>query len=580
MSSSEDERSELSFLLQDESSRAQYMSDASQRSVTPAEELINQDWYDTLRSTFFTQWEYICELYGGSWRRNIQAIFACICLPCSALNRALNERQTHFKQSGIVYLYIYLGVTVVLNLVVALKNIHITTTEIIQKYFVLISMLVAVIWMMYLLLCIYQTVVFPETRRKPLHIFYKGGIYVFGLLSLGYSICIVTDYIACEQILDAVVAVARSLFIIWQIWFLHYFYGAQIPGNTLHIHLIMAHLLGTNLALWFWTLCSEEADDFLKSKGCGDYPVPLHSSRNYFSPLFVEYLLLAASLLYQIWKDLLPTRSSPVHHCSTCSCHVIRYRNMYENIDPDIESTRNNTTSSSADGTRARRRNPNSGVGFLISACFAVFFLVLVILSKLTGSSHQGYHIAYEIGIFFLYLSQICACYICQLSLQSHERHPRRHNSERFVPDHEDILLYLSLVGIVLWEGFHLYTLILDGLNYGSEVFDAVTDTLAITQHLFQTTTLVNMRRHQRTRGHHSSWLRECALFLAVTNFTLWIQDSFLMEVVITTPGERCNKLQYDLATVGYIIYPLSIFFRFHSGICSIIAWSIFDKKE
>ena len=557
-----------SYLLDSEYSGSRYTIAESQRPVTPTESIIREEWFHTLYGTLTGYWRNVRDLFNGACCAflggKLEAIMRCLCLPCVVLTQAIRGRRRYFKaQAGIMYLYVYLCVAVVLNLIVALKNIDITIAEDIQKYFVIISVSVAIILMMYLFSFVYEKVRFPESRGTLLRVFYEGGTFIFGLSTFGFSVCVLFNYISCGKALDAIVAGLKAIFSVLQIVFFHFFYEARIPENIPYIGIIIAQLLGTNLGLWFWTLCSEEAGETLGN--CTHYPVELDHSQNYFSPLFVEYLLLAASLFYQIWKNLSPadaaTSSAAQRHCQTCSCHIY-YNNSLEDgpAEPgDSTHTGQNT----------------SGLGLIIGGCFAVLFLILVIMSVDNDSSHQSFHRAYSAGIFILYFIQLCVCYICQLSLQSHKRDPKR-----FTLDHEDILLYISLAGILLWEGFHAYTVMLGGVSSSSQAFDLVKDTLAIVQHLFQTATLVKLRRHQRTQGQCSAWICECVLFLLATNLILWVQDSFIFEVDITTPGERHLKSQHELKPVGYILLPLSIFFRFQSSVCCVITWSIFRTKS
>mgnify|MGYP002803946606 CR=1 FL=1 len=564
-----------SHLLHSGNSGLRYTSQPSQRSVTPAESIIHEEWFDTLYGALVDYWQNVGQLFDGTWRAflggKLEAILKCLCLPCAVLTRAISGRRRYFRpQAGVMYLYIYLCVAVILNLIVALKNIEISVAEEIQKYFVIVSASVAVVGMLYLFIFVYENVQLPEPRGTLLRVFYEGGTFIFGFSSFGFSVCVLYDYISCGQVLDAIVTGVKTIFTVIQILFLHFFYEAKIPEDSPYVEVIIAQLLGTNLELWFWTVCSEEADETLRN--CTHYPVELDHSEHYFSPFFVEYLLLAASLFYQVWKNLLPTdtaTSSIQRHCQTCSCHII-FNNTLEIDNSPSEASHPSTSSNS---TRRSRQNHSlgSGLGLFTGSCFAVLFLVLVLMSNEIGSSHQSFYTAYSAGTFVLYFSQICACYICQLSLQSHQRDPKR-----FSLDHEDILLYISLAGILLWEGFHVYTLILSGLNNSSNVFYLTSDALAIVQHLFQAATLVKLRRHQRTQGQCSMWICECVLFLLITNLIFWAQDSFFFEVDITTPGERYKKLQHDLKPVGYILYPLSIFFRFQSAVCCIITWSIF----
>ena len=542
----------------------------NERPVTPAENIIREKWYDTLLSSFHHQWQDIKELYVGSWRafaaKKLEAIFRCFCLPCSGLRRALNGRRQYFKyQTGIMYLYVYLCFSVVVNLVVALKKVNFSMAEYIQKLFVMVSIVVAIVLMSYL----YEAVrVFGrlQTRGTLLRLFYEVGLSLFGIATFGYSLCIVIDNLSCGKMLDSIVTAMKAMFTLSQIPLLHYFYEARIPDDTPFIQITMAHLLGTNLALWFWTLCSEQAEEMLQE--CTHYPINLGNSEHYFTPLFVEYLLLAASLFYQIWSNL-STRGTDLawiqRHCRSCHCPISEAHQSEDAI---------NTSDASEITNEASRWS--GGKGCFVGSCFAAFFIVLVIMATDTDASHQSYHIAYSFGIFVLYFSQILACLICKLSLQSHQRDSAR-NSE----DHEDLLLYFSLTGILLWHAFHVYSLVLNSDD--SRLIDIPKDLLAMLQHLFQTATLIDLRRHKpapvQNTSHSSAWVCQCVLFLLATNLILWAEGSFFFKVDITTPGEKYIQMQHDLKAIGYIINPLSIFFRFHSSVCCIIAWDIFRVK-
>ena len=524
----------------------------------------------------------------------LKAILKCLCLPCVVLEQTLNGPRRQFTpQTGIMYLYVFLCLTVVLNLTVALNEIDgstaefnstlalnktkVSTAKCIQKSFVIFSMFLAIFLMWYLYRFTYQTVDFPHSRRGLFRIFCEGGILLFGLSSFGYSVAVVIGNFTCRnkaeradpldrpRWLTGIVAATKAIFILVQIVFLHFFYEARIPEESPHIEVIMAHLLGTNLALWFWTLCSEEAKEI--SNDC------LDDSKKYFLPLFVEYLLLAASLFYQMWKDS-STRDPTM---SVLQRYIHQQRNLPDNtINTISESgTDGNTLTRQSVAVAPRRHNPSSCLGFIIGGIFAALFVVLVIFSTSFDKDGDGYHIAYSVGIFILYSAQMCACFICQVSLQSHQSNPKHLSL-----DHEDILLYFSLTGIVVWEGYRAYTILIlpsDVLHDFAEL-DLIENILAIAQELFQTVTLVLLRRHKGTHDQCSIWICECIWFLMVTNLTQWVQDSFFIEVAITTPGKRYKTLQNELGSVKYIFYPLSIFYRFHSAVCCVLARPLFKS--
>ena len=560
------EPSQSSSLLGWTNSASSYTGERNRRPVTPADEIIREVWYNTLRSTFHGEWANIRELFDGSWCLKLEAVLKCLWLPFYVLIHALNGRRRYFRQNGIMYLYVYLGVTVVVNLMVALK-INASLTEGIQKGLVILSMLIAIGMMLYLLMSEYRRATFPRSRGTWLRIFYEGGLFFFGLFSFGYSIGVAIKYVSCQSkyhILNAEVTGIKAMFTFLQTVFFHCFYRARIPKDAPYIEFILAHLLGTNLALWFWILCAEAAENPEECIG---------RVEKYISPFFVEFLLLGASLFYQIWKDLKSENTTlflAQYRCTCNECQSTLYHDLLARNDGDSQSENSSNTSSPNEGLKSLYP------GLFIGGSFAALFVVLILFSTLSSSDKQGYHIAYSVGTIILHLAQICACYICQLSLQFHQRDPERYqgNPERLVLDHEDILLYFSLAGIVLWIGFHAYTLMLSGFDH---VSDLVADMVDILHVLFQTATLINLRSHKQTPGQSQVWIRECLLFLLVTNLVLWVEDSFFIEVAITRPGERYLTIQHnELRTIGYVVHPIDIFYRFHSSVCCVLALYVF----
>ena len=497
--------------------------------------IIREVWYNTLRSIFLLEWMNIRESFDGSWRAKLQAIFKCLFLPWYVLTGALDGQRRYSKQNGIVYTYIfvYLGVTIILDF---------DRPDNIQPIFLISTMVFAIILMLHLLRNVYRTAIFPTSPSRYLRIFYETGLFVFGFSSFGYSIAAAVECSTRGDRLNVAVSGIEAVFTFLQIVFFHYFYKARIPKDTWHIDIILAHLFGTNLGLWFWTLRDERNVENL------DYSV-----RKYFPPLFVEFLLLAASLFYELWKDLRLEDTislSPRHMCT--ECQRVLYRNLLATNDGDSQS---------AEDVRSagRTRHP----GMIIGGCFAALFIVFIILAKYSGYPiiFKGFRITYFFVIIILYLAQMCACYICQVSLHFHQRDP-----ELFPLDHEDTLLYFSLAGAILLNGYIVYIIT---RNHYYKSFDIIIlCILAILQQLFQTTTLVRLRSHQHTPGRSQVWIRECLLFLLITNVTLWCQDSLFIELDIT------RVVYSDLAIIVYLVHPLKIFYRFHSSLCCVLPWN------
>ena len=533
------------------------------RSVTPSNTVVQQEtWFRRLKSLFVLALENIRQLANGPWCSifggKIEALWSCLMLPCFVINRAVGGRRYHSSRSGVVYLYVLFCCTVVLNLVeqTIKSKMNNATPSQVRQYFMIACMILAVVEMVYIRVHTRGEIQFHNYGCTPLRIYLRAALYIFGFLSMGYSVCMTingfTDTCGPSKI-EATLQMIKALYIVIQTLFLNRFYQARIRSDTSCIQIALAHLLGTNLALWFWTLCTElspHGTSSVSSSSSNDCPFELDSKKKYFYPLFIEYLLLAASMFYQIWtRSLLPETPQ-------------------EQVNEETNHRRM---------TRRRRRRrfryiPSCGYGIVLGICFAVLFLVVVIASKRYGEKHPGYSQAYSWAIVTLNLSQIVTCYIILVSLQSQQR-----NQEHESLDHDDALLYLTLVGVLLWEGFHLYSLLLKGKAIAVNI---IGDLLSCAQHLIQTITLVDARLNRSANDENSIWICECVLFLLTTNMALWVQDSFFVGTAIAYPGESSADLGNDFKTFGLILRPLAVFFRFHSATCFFHAWAIFSATS
>lgn len=211
----------------------------------------------------------------------------------------------------------------------------------------------------------------------------------------------------------------------------------------------------------------------------------------------------------------------------------------------------------------------------MIGTIYVALFLVLMLLAihkantpikKNKNYDETAHFQAYCYGSFILYLSQISACYTILASLRSASPQPIRSI------DYDDVLLYISLMGILLLEGFHLVSKIKEGRHYFHLVIVDVSGTV---QHLTQTVTLINLRHFgSATSRRNRTWICECILFLILTNIAWWIEDSFYLEPNLTRPGE--NETIRGIKTYGYIVKPMVIFFRFHSATYFYNAWTVY----
>ena len=410
-------------------------------------------------------------------------------------------------------------------------------------------------------------------RQKAYLTFYlRTGLYVFGVLSMGYSLSLVVNHIACKddcckdvsiQITNALLQITKALFIVVQILFLNSFYRVELPSDTPYVQIVLAHLLGTNLSLWFWTLCLEVHDP--GKDLCRSFPIPLQDASKFFYPVFVEYLLLAASMFYEIWTNL--EKNEPSALDINQLTHLAGDRQQYYGTLPD------RIPPSAREGTNPTRGS-NGGTSFVLGLSFGAVFLVFVIASDSVGKIDPFYYNVFTWSNSAMYVVQTFICFFLQLCLQT------QRNSTRSSCDYDDGLLYIGLVGVFLWNGFHIYG-VASWPSVTLHADEAIVDLLALVQYFTQTVTLVTLRRYDSTNDKNSVWISYFALFLLATNFVLWFEDTFFIEGSdLEKPGENHAKLEKKWEVLAHIINPLVIFFRFQSATCCYQVWILFSGRN
>ena len=504
----------------------------------------------------------------------IKSIFMFVTVPCYMFcgpiwSRRQSQR-SKFGYSGIIYFYCLLSCTIVFNLWeqrIKPDSDNSLSYQFLQ-WFEISCMMVTIIFLLYITLSTRGRVIF-ENHEINLTLYFRAGLYVFGISSLLYAILNLVNNCNCDDVMHIVYNSVKAVYIAGQILFLNCFYQAKLPGDNRLIKIAFAHILGTNLSLWIWLLCKEVYQP-PKSNKCEYYPIHLHDTERYFYPLFVEYLLLVASMIYEIWASLLVNEMT--HDDNLYARYYAQIQAEENGEDLQLLAGQNRQA---ARGMRRGGFTPGPAISLLLGLTFAAVFIAFVLASNESGVLHQSQYHQFLIVNICLYCSHILACYTVLVCRQS-----QRTNEDRNGVDHDDALLYLGLAGILLWEGFHLYALIFSTarpikLEYANGI-------IGIVEYIIQTITLVSIRRYRRRNRNDSnaSIISYCALFLLATNFALWCENSFYVGQNLENPGENHKQLKNHLEVFSNILNPLIIFFRFHSATCSYHVWTIFNSNS
>ena len=533
-------------------------------------------WYKRLLSECSYAWDDVIYMWQlrDCWSK-FYAILSFIILPVSVIKRAATP-QTNITipdHASVCYLFVLTCFTLVINLI-DLDRINSR-----RDVFVSGCMVLAIALMLYLYLLTQDRVRHDPYHYAPVRMFFRGGLYIFGFFSIINSICLAIDNWSCQPANDkqfdsksaATVQMVQAIFVVVETLFLGYFHKARFPLDTMFLQISLAHLLGTNLALSFWTLCRETVEP-VRSLNCSNSArtpnLGWSAYQKYFYPVFVEYLILALAILYELWMNL--RRHEERTLCRFCiNCARCLYR---QNA---VSEEQNNNENSS----RGQQYIPRCSYGIILGTIYTAVFFVLILLAISDVNSNQntnnnnivnfdlhGPFIHYCYGAVVMYLSMICACLIILSSLGSaNNLQPIRSI------DYDDVLLYISLMGILLIEGFHFMSKVMAGRLY---FYVAAMDIAGVVQHLTQTVTLVTLGHYPGATNHRiRAWICECILFLLLTNLAWWVQDSFYLNPKLTRPGE-IGTIQ-GIETYGTIVKPMVIFFRFHSATYFYNTWAL-----
>ena len=547
---------------------------------------------------YYSLWSFVCltwiEIKRGCSRftaaSTVTAISTCVCLPCCVIYGVLCGRRTQakFGHSGIVYFYILLCTAVVFNLwQVITKPTSQSVRYLLLDYYGIVCMWLSILALCYIKRIANQRRLGFDRQRKFLTFYLRTGLYIFGVLSIFYSLCLFMNQVVCKdgccvnlktRVLSATLEMTKALFILSQILFLNRFYAVKLPVDTAYIQIVLAHLLGTNLTFWFWVLGLEVHNP--GQKICREFPIPFgRSTDRYFYPILVEYLLLAASMFYEIWSNLEVTQ--PLAFDIARLNRLADYDDDEQSNDGTIGSLQYSRLERPLEDPRPpprdRRNNEpvsNGGTSLIFGLSFGVVFIVFVIASEHVGKIEPMYYKLFSWITCVIYLSQILVCFVLYICIQT--QRPSTRNSI----DYDDALLYIGLAGIILWEGFHFYGLATSSSS-SLDAEEVIVDFLGPVEYFTQTVTLISIRRLRSTNDSNSKWICYGALFLLATNFATWCQDTFFIKGSnLEKPGESHKDLEQNWEVLAHILNPLIIFFRFQSATCCYHVWTLFNGRN
>ena len=380
-----------------------------------------QGFFATLGSICWEQKDSIGQTWRDSCWGKLKAPFMCIYamiyVLLSPLLRARGSQRkvTHYS---IVYFYILMSCTIVFNLWEQRnkeKYTHLSYQFL--QYFEATLMVLALIAMMHIAWATRRDVKWAAHENNFIF-YFRTGLYVFGVSSMVYTALNIYNSWSCSAGLNILVNISKFLFIVGQILFLNYYYQANLPCSGRYIRVPLAHILGTNLSLWIWTLCEEVYKPSNEKISSDCTPIYLGHSEKYFYPLFVEYLLLVASMIYELWMEV----SLPEDRRQRAwNPRYVWETNQEELEDQTLMSSdlREQQPVHAQPNRRRRKFSPSLALSFVLGLAFSSIFLAFILAANDSSSKDEKLYDHFLIANICFYCTQLIACYIIKVCSQS-----------------------------------------------------------------------------------------------------------------------------------------------------------------
>uniref|UniRef100_T1INK3 Otopetrin n=1 Tax=Strigamia maritima TaxID=126957 RepID=T1INK3_STRMM len=279
----------------------------------------------------------------------------------------------------------------------------------------------------------------------------------------------------------------------------------------------------------------------------------LADSAPYLFPFLYEYCLIAAAVLYVMWRNIGRGRPAEVE---------------------TPESTPNKTE---AGGAAAGNNNSKVDcVGSSKGLFFGLFVLVaaticLILFFVLVG--HDQYN---RIALFF---ADVTESGVMAISILAMFIGFARIQTLRFRNDRRDalndLLLRLATFGVYIYAMFSLIAGALEVMEDEPSLLVLITSGVTILQATIQTLFVLDVSRRTAAVAEHERTKpgRQIVTFLLICNLTLWIIETFEMQRVRVNPVQLNFYGHLTWACILRLSLPLSIFYRFQSSVMLAEVW-------
>ena len=215
-------------------------------------------------------------------------------------------------------------------------------------------------------------------------------------------------------------------------------------------------------------------------------------------------------------------------------------------------------------------RSPSRWKAFLFPTIMGLFLTVpLLVLEiyisvKTTITEYEPVYAVYESYWVANHLTNLLLSLIGLYILASSELSRLRGNT-RMISRIEDFTLLLCCLGVQMIHVFGFYGNIMNKPHLVSHVV-ILSHCLSFFETLLQTMLIIQASASLSNLQTHSLVMKNILLTIGMINFALWISNSFVKHIRVFSILESNFYGDYFWNVVSDVLYPLAIFYRFHSA--------------
>ncbi len=346
------------------------------------------------------------------------------------------------------------------------------------------------------------------------------------------------------------------------------------------------HLIATNLVIWSTTVCTEAAEQFAHalvekreltsssseksskevlnetyetSTSVMDQelfclendPLGAHIGP-YLFPFVIEYALIAASIIYQIYTNLGNNTHKQGH---MLTAHIKRITKV---------------------GSICHKANAGLFQGFIVLVTILVLTCIFLMLKEGQYLIHGSHIVEAQIYFGCNMALNVLGLFVVIIALT---RTGKLHISAILEKTLDQNLLLIALCGYY----FMMFFMAIASANHVNhdEQMDMTTlhissNAVTFVQSTLQTVYILDaMRRHSISSDHVMSKPgRSMVSFLLVSNMALWLVNTFQLKELTFSKTMINFYGEFTWIITSQMFLPLAIFYRFHSVVCLAEIWS------